>query len=896
MLQFLFPPKLSLAKSLVFLTLSKILPTVCATVSTPPETIVGTNAAGVSTALLIDRDPALYTGNFGDCMGGQSLINLTSFDAAYYADNMTVLFNMAGTTSLRNETLMLYISVEAYGENRFNMVFNPCNANFGSLCPLNSSIPIRGQALIPVSSSDVAGIPSIALNIPDFEGSAILRVFSNSSQAQIACFSAVMRNGASLSHPAAVGSILGVFTLVAIIASFSTAIYGLHIPSIRTHYAHSLSVLVIAETFHSIFFSGALSLNWPSVLTAWWSNFAWTSGMVHAPIIIKSLNNFAGISGNSSQAGGAGSTILNNNGGLQQQIYGRSLSETTTTLVKKSQEITHHLYRRNNENQTDAKLYEWAGVPVYPGLPLPGNWSGFPGELSMVGVPAADAFLNGFIWLLILLLVISVTLALLKYSIEALSAVKAISEDSLKLFRTYWLGFLGLALLRASLISFFMIMTLSLHQFSYGGNTGSIALSAIIFMVFFAGTLAICFHACFYRMRSCQYIHTSESVQLKKRALSKLLPPACPGKKPTSKENGNLQPVDPGSFKQLKSISEDNIENQNVHLDIEYIKLYGWLSARYRRTRWWFFVLWVVYQFVRACFVGGARGSPATQVIGLFVWEVAAFILIIIVNPFEGARNTALAVWTLGISKVATSGLSIAFLPHLKLTRIATTVIGIIIVIIQGFMVLELLILIILGAISSYISVTRDRKVFKPERLKDIRQKYFDHLAEKERDIPLPPPPQPEQPKEPYFSVNTVRRAPKIEDENLSLHSSLYHGNNSLTSLTRYDQINRPFSRTVSVAGSVQSHYSRYSTMPLGTRAHNASWGSRDFKEWHPNDASRVHTPAIIEGGNNTYNSSIPMALLVRPSASIGSLKLVSPSVEQQKQYASQRTNSISNR
>lgn len=70
-------------------------------------------------------------------MGGQSLINLTSYDAAYYADNMTVLFNLAGTTNLRNESLMLYISVQAYGEDRFDLIFNPCNANFARyvLCP-----------------------------------------------------------------------------------------------------------------------------------------------------------------------------------------------------------------------------------------------------------------------------------------------------------------------------------------------------------------------------------------------------------------------------------------------------------------------------------------------------------------------------------------------------------------------------------------------------------------------------------------------------------------------------------------------------------------------------------------------------------------------------------------
>ena len=51
------------------------------------------------------RRPSLYTGNFGDCLG-KSLINVTRFDAAYYKDNMTVLFHLAGTTALQSEALM----------------------------------------------------------------------------------------------------------------------------------------------------------------------------------------------------------------------------------------------------------------------------------------------------------------------------------------------------------------------------------------------------------------------------------------------------------------------------------------------------------------------------------------------------------------------------------------------------------------------------------------------------------------------------------------------------------------------------------------------------------------------------------------------------------------------
>lgn len=52
-----------------------------------------------------NRQPALYTQDFGDCQG-DSLINVTRFDAAYYRDNMTILFHLAGSTALTNESLM----------------------------------------------------------------------------------------------------------------------------------------------------------------------------------------------------------------------------------------------------------------------------------------------------------------------------------------------------------------------------------------------------------------------------------------------------------------------------------------------------------------------------------------------------------------------------------------------------------------------------------------------------------------------------------------------------------------------------------------------------------------------------------------------------------------------
>ncbi|KAJ5053937.1 uncharacterized protein L3040_000227 [Drepanopeziza brunnea f. sp. 'multigermtubi'] len=878
-------PRFSVSWAPMFVCLIALFSTLVASATVGDlDTIQGTNGKGETKMLLVDRYPALYSGDFGDCMGGQSLINLTSFDGAYYADNMTVLFNLAGTTNLRDESLMLYISVYAYGENRFSMIFNPCNANFYSLCPLNASVPIAGGAVIPVSANDVAAIPDIALGIPDFEGTLQLSFFSNSSQTEIACFSAVMRNGASFSHPVAVGTVLGIFTVVALFASFATAVYGVSVPHIRTHYAHSLSVLVIFEVFQSILFSGALSLNWPSVLPAFWSNFAWSAGMISTSSMVKSINGFAGVSGNSSQVGGAGSTVLNNNGGLQQQIYGRSIE----ALARDSEEATSHLYRRAVNETQGARLFDWAGLPVSPGLPTPGNWSGFAGTLQFVEVPAADAFMIGFLWLLILIAILIGATMLFKWSLEGLSSMKLIKRDRFLLFRDHWLGFVGLIVLRTMFIAFFMMMTLTLFQFSSSGKAGPVAIAVIVFLIFFVGALGVSAYACFYRVRFGKYESSPDRIHFQPKKVMRFVPWYKAVRESSLDEEEKANTAGSVSFFQIKFIDNDEAE-QSVHQNVKFTTRFGWLSARYRRTRWWFFAFWVIYQFIRACFVGGARHNPKSQVIGLFVWEIFSFVAIAWINPFEGARNTALAVWMLGVSKVATAGLSIAFLPQLNLARIPTTIIGVLIIVIQGFLVIGLLVLIVLGAISSYMSLTRNRESenFRPRGLRKIRMKYFGHLENKEKDVPPPPPPEPEEPREPYFNVNSVRRAPKIEDEDLDF----VPGTNGLNSMASASSLAGPRgSRANSVANSVAgSMRSQYGNVPYGARVHRASWSSRDFQNWR-DDGTRAGSPLTIPlrnvSGQHAADNSISPAPLARPAASHSNLRHSTPTRDHQRQFS----------
>lgn len=68
--------------------------------------VYGTGTDGETRQLAVDRRPALYTGDYGDCLGGAGMFNVTKFDGAYYADNMTIVLHLDATSNIRNESTM----------------------------------------------------------------------------------------------------------------------------------------------------------------------------------------------------------------------------------------------------------------------------------------------------------------------------------------------------------------------------------------------------------------------------------------------------------------------------------------------------------------------------------------------------------------------------------------------------------------------------------------------------------------------------------------------------------------------------------------------------------------------------------------------------------------------
>jgi hypothetical protein len=706
---------------------------------------------------------------------------------------------------------------------------------------MNSSIPIEASGFIPLSQSDVSTIPSVAFGIPDFEGQAILRIFSNSTRSEIGCYASMVTNGVSLSQPLAVNSILALFVLATICSSTALAIYGTDVPSLRTHYAHSPSVFVIFSVFQHIYFTGALSVNWPSVLVAFWSNYAWFAGMIYTEKIQNSINwltasNRGNISLLGAMPSGTGSENLGGGYALS-HVYGQNLPRSSAILHERTPVWSGPIARRLPGSvpkiavSTFSSGSSWYGSRVKPGLPLPGNYSGFAGTLAQESIPASNAFLTGLLWFVFMVVAATAAIATVKLVVEAFTRLNVIKTERFGYFRRRWLAFLVAAVLRIFFIGFFMIMFLTLFQLTLGGSSRVIAIAAVVFVLFFTMMWGMAAYALFYRLRASRVTLKPDRVLIERtRILGRF--PWCRFTRQTRKKEKPTQQYSSVSVPwwYIHHIGQD--ENQiSVHADEGFLVRFGWLSARFRRSRWWFFAAWLVYEFTRACFFGGAAGHAMIQVFGLLSTEFIALIFIVRMKPFEATRLNVLMVYLLGFSKISTLALSAAFDARFNLERITTTIIGIAIIIIQAVLTICLLVAIFAGGISSYISLTRHREN-SPEHCPrgPFRVRYLDRIERAATGLPQPPaqPPSPvsEIPKEPYFRVTSVKRFPKIEDEDADSIAELKLCNpgDSESSIFGRDTVVNlgPRNRCLSVQS-----YRSHSNLPFGALLVRASWSSR---------------------------------------------------------------------
>ncbi|KAI9893211.1 MAG: hypothetical protein M1814_000338 [Vezdaea aestivalis] len=154
---------------------------------------------------------------------------------------------------------------------------------------------------------------------------------------------------------------------------------------------------------------------------------------------------------------------------------------------------------------------------------------------------------------------------------------------------------------------------------------------------------------------------------------------------------------------------------------------------------------------------------------------------------------------------------------------------------------------IVVSSISSWFSTKRksDTSSSRPSGLRSTRIRYFGH-PDKIADLPKPTksitPAEPLAPAAAHFAVYSVRRYPKIEDEDAEFMASI-GGDFGVSSLSLHPDSERTLnlsSGRISRTGSVgnMSIRSGWTTVPWGGRIHRTSWSSQQFSN---------HTDGLVE-------------------------------------------------
>ncbi|EEH33449.1 hypothetical protein PAAG_04499 [Paracoccidioides lutzii Pb01] len=625
-----------------------------------------------------------------------------------------------------------------------------------------------------------------------FRGAAVLRLFANSSQSEMGCYSSIVTNGVTLAHPFAATSILGVLVLCGIFSSTALAIYGADVAFIRSKYTHSPSVFVSFSILHHIYLSGALPLNWPSVLVAFWSNFAWFSGVIYNEKMQNAINEIIGTRrGDNRQRGESLARISNSNSRPRfniSKIYNRKLHPATSDLEMPQKHFGSLLLKQ--DILRSSKRSPWFGTVIKPGLPLPGDNHGFAGTLAQEKIPTSNAFLTVLIWFLIFVFTVASVMILIRLIVEGYCNLKPVKKERFACFRKNWRAFLASAVLRALFIVFFMATSLALFQLSLGGSASVIALSSTGFILLFIGMWTIMGYAVSYRLRNGRFVCHSNRLLVVCTKIFGHFPCYQLARRSRMVQSEEVMKV-LVSIPWWKVYEMDTISpfihQTPIHEDTRFLQQFGWLSACYRRSTWWFSTVWLGYEFIRACFIGVSSSNAMIQVFGLLAVECIALVCLCWLRPFETTRINILMVYLLGFSKVITVALSSLFDPRFNLERSTTTIIGFTIIITQGLLTSCLLIYIFLGIISSFISITRHHT--EPSSIEAINNGTFTRLRKNrlvyiERFLcglcrPRLPKTseEPEIQKRPSFHFGSFQSCPKIENAETDNSSTRYSAN-----------------------------------------------------------------------------------------------------------------------
>ncbi|KAG8213861.1 hypothetical protein J3R82DRAFT_10605 [Butyriboletus roseoflavus] len=641
---------------------------------------------------------SLFTSSVTYCSEPDALL-IQQFDVVYFQTNSSIWFNISAASVEANVSVSANIMLNVYGMHPVNFTLDLCSLFNGALCPL-PTYNFTGSDSIPLPSSlGVNGkIPSIAFQIPDLEAYAQLTLTDVTTGELKACVQATLSNGWS-AHQVAVEWATGALALLALLS----AIWYSQSPDALAPYR----LFDLFYLFQWAASTALLDLNYSSVYTAFATNFSWALGLFPASAtspIQLSINNMRHLTGGNMADATSGSAVALVNRKLSpyNAVVTSLASYQTTNLATETLAALGNLTTRDSvllASSSSVHELDNAGfVQLVTATSSNVLQAGVPIYVEYVGIATANAFMTVFLVTLMVLAIVTATLAL-GYGVMALATRQARYTNFLRQKELYP-AFACAWLLRVCIIALTPVSIFALYQWTLEDSWLSILLSVVLLLVVLGYLSFSTFHVVRLAIRATPY----------------------------------------ALYTQPKTITA-----------------YGPLFALYHSERYFASIPFLVGILVKAIFIAFAQANGEVQVISILVIECAIFAHLLYFRPYKTRGADILATY-LALTRVICSGLLIAFIQTLNVSAIPRVAIGIVIAVIISVAVIVMFVntLVNLGLIKMPARLRRRKapssdgsNLEKGDKEEDVAGRPNNPTPE--RNIPLDPnvnQPFPESPSE----------------------------------------------------------------------------------------------------------------------------------------------------
>lgn len=362
-------------------------------------------------------DQILTTTGFTDC-GSLPSITIQQLSITYDNDAKTVTFDIEGVSTV-SENVTASLDVTAYGVNAFTNSFSPCDPEtfVNELCPLpNGPFSARGTQQIPAQYASM--IPAIAFSVPDISAKAVMKLDRLSDKSMVACISADVTNGKTMSVPAVsyvAAGIAGVSLIASGMTAVGSAMSGSAAGSGVGVAGLSPSFTDVAGWFQGMAMNGMLSVNYPPVYRSFAKNFAFSVGLIPWNGLLTNIDTFRA-----------------NTGG--------NLTEDSVAYLRN---LTRALDSGNQTSSSDASVLarlvrrddvDMSGVTGHVTQTI----SGIKNFAESLSVPKSDVFMTALLIVAIVIAAIVTVILLIKVVLEVWSLYGKFPESLIGFRNHYW--------------------------------------------------------------------------------------------------------------------------------------------------------------------------------------------------------------------------------------------------------------------------------------------------------------------------------------------------------------------------------------------------------------------------------------------------------------------------